>query len=395
MSGSLDPIAAATEATEVLIHWAGEVDRQRRFPTESVDALRSRGLLGYMVPRELGGSGGTYTGLATIAATLGQGCLSTAIIWAMHSQQVVTLADHAQSSLADVLRSVAADGSLIASVTSEAGGTGQLLAVRSALIPEGDKIRLRRSAPIVSYAGEARYYLVTMRRSDAAPALDSRLVLVDGSRSGLTVGDEWNALGMRGTRSVSASFDVLLAPECTLAEPFPSIAARTFIPAGHVGWTAAWYGAASGALRRYVQWLRTRGSQAQVRLDSDLLRSRLADLRARLDPIAALLGRIAARLDRWRSDGVSLDRYHAPSHQIELNSLKIAGSEAAFHVVDELMQLAGLREGYLEGSELGLERVFRDLRSASFMYGNERLRQANGRLLLVEQQRRPLEDGLG
>jgi acyl-CoA dehydrogenase len=89
-------------------------------------------------------------------------------------------------------------------------------------------------------------------------------------------------------------------------------------------------------------------------------------------------------LDRLRARGAPLAHYEAPTHQIELNNLKIASSEVAFRVVDELVQLAGLREGYLEEGEMGLERVFRDVRSASLMYSNERLRQINGRLLLVE-----------
>ena len=66
------------------------------------------------------------------------------------------------------------------------------------------------------------------------------------------------------------------------------------------------------------------------------------------------------------------------------HNLKITGSEVTFRVVDDLVQLAGLDEGYRTSGAAGLEQVFRDLRSASLMYGNERLRQANGRLLFIE-----------
>ncbi len=379
-----DPITLAREASAELQRWAADVDQSNRFPHESVERLRSAGLLALMVPTGLDGGRGSYRLLSQVAAILGDACLSTAIIWAMHSQQVLTLVDHGGPNLAGAVETVARDGCLIASATAERDGGGRLFSVQSPLVRQGDQLRLERSAPTVSYAAAARYFLVTMRAAPDAPLNDVRLVLVDRQDGGIQIEGSWNALGMRGTQTVPVRFDLTLDPSRVVAEPFRSLAIRTFIPAGHVGWAAAWYGAASGALRRFVRWLRTRGSQRAARLDSDLLLSRIADLRARLDPVGALLDRMANRLDEYRDNRVPIERLAEPTHQIELNNLKIVASEVTFGVVDELVQLAGLREGYLANRELGLERVFRDLRSASLMFGNERLRQANGRLMLLE-----------
>ena len=55
----------------------------------------------------------------------------------------------------------------------------------------------------------------------------------------------------------------------------------------------------------------------------------------------------------------------------------------AFDVIDGLMELRGF-PGYTRADKGGLERVFRDLRSAALMFSNDRLLQANGRLMLVE-----------
>jgi acyl-CoA dehydrogenase len=43
-----------------------------------------------------------------------------------------------------------------------------------------------------------------------------------------------------------------------------------------------------------------------------------------------------------------------------------------------------LAQGYMKNTALDLERVFRDLRSATLMYHNDRLLGANGKLILVE-----------
>ena len=377
-------IALAEAASATARRWTTEVDSQNRFPHEAVGELRDAGLLALMAPAELGGGEGSYELLAQVASILGEGCLSTAIVWAMHSQQVLTLADHGRPNNDDVLASVVRDGSLIASVTSESGTGGQLLAVQAPLRIDAGRLHLVRAAPIVSYAAEARYFLVTVRASAEASPHDVRLVVVSRDDGNIQVTGRWDAMGMRGTQSVPLSLDVHIDQARMLDETFRAVATRTFVPAGHVGWTAAWHGAARGALSRYVRWLRRRNSEGAVRLDSDLVLSRLADMRARLDAVGALVRQVALRMDRLRTERAPSARFEGPTQQIELNNLKIVGSEITFRVVDDLVQLAGLDEGYRASGATGLEQVFRDLRSASLMYGNERLRQANGRLLFIE-----------
>lgn len=364
--------------------WSADVDRSNRFPRESVAELRNAGLLALMAPADLGGGGGNYELLSRVSGILGQGCLSTAIIWAMHAQQVLTLTEHGRPDNDDVLKSVVRDGSLIASVTSESGTGGQLFAAQAPLRREDGRLHLTRSAPIVSYAAEAQYFLVTMRASPEAGPHDVRLAVVSRDDGEIRVTGSWDAMGMRGTQSVPVELDVHIDEARLLPEPFRAVAVRTFVPAAHVAWTAAWHGAAMGALSRYVGWMRQRNSERSARLDSDLILSRLADLRARLDPVGALVNKLALRLDGFRNERAAASCYEDPTHQIELNNLKVVGSDVTFRVVNDLVELAGLDEGYRATGTLGLEQLFRDLRSAGLMYGNERLRQANGRLMLVE-----------
>ena len=52
---------AATIATSVSALHADNVDQQARFPSESVEALRDSGLLGALVPIELGGMGASVS----------------------------------------------------------------------------------------------------------------------------------------------------------------------------------------------------------------------------------------------------------------------------------------------------------------------------------------------
>src|SRR5262245_60741140 len=76
--------AARALAQEVLALHADDVDRQPRWPAESLAALAQSGLLGLTVPASLGGAGeGPHT-VAAVTCRLAEACASTAMIYLMH-----------------------------------------------------------------------------------------------------------------------------------------------------------------------------------------------------------------------------------------------------------------------------------------------------------------------
>jgi acyl-CoA dehydrogenase len=369
-------------ALEVARRFAATVDRENRFPTEAVDALRSAGLLALLVPKSLNGIGGRFADACEVAIMLGRECVSTALIWAMHSQQVAIMADHACDQWRDALDDVAARGALIASATSEPEKGGNLMLARAALQLEGDRLHVDRPSPVVSYGAEADYYLVTMRRSPARPETDVCFVLLSRGDGRVTGG--WNAMGMRGTRSVSMHFEADVPPQRVLATDFRHIVTSTAIPAAHLAWTSAWYGAARGALDRFVTLLRN-DAQERRRFASDLFCSRLADTRLSLDLLESMLRSLMQRYESMRAENAPQAAYEEPAWTIALNGLKVAGSRISYSTVDLLIELAGLTHGYLADEVLGLERVFRDLRSATLMVNNDHLLQMNAKQMLMHQ----------
>ena len=363
----------------VLPQWASRIDSENRFPEENVAALRAAGLLGYFVPPALGGPGGDVRGYCDIAAALGAECLSTALIWGMHTHQVAMLADHRSAAHEPYLREIVDAGVLVASVTSEPGMGGEVLRSQAPIERDGDRLRVRRIAPVVSYGEHAGFFMVKMLQGPGRPPTDVRMVLLRAGEGTQTVTGVWDALGCRGTRSVPMQFDVEVDAHRLLEQPFRQIALETMIPMAHAGWVAAWIGAAKGALARFLADQR---EQHAAHLGSDLFLQRLAGLRLRIDQVEALLERVVRIVDEHRA-GASLDVEDA-GYNILINNLKIAGSCHAFAIVDSLVALSGLSRGYLRGDASGLERVFRDLRSAALMFANDRLMQANGRLVLAE-----------
>jgi len=382
-----DPLSSARQVAQgVARRFASSVDRENRFPAEAVEALRDAGLLALLVPKATEGMGERFSDACEVAMILGEECVSTALIWAMHSQQIAIIADHASSQWHDVLADVAARGALVASATTEPEKGGDLLRAHATMHFEGGNVRIARPSPVVSYGAEADYYLVTMRRGPARPETDVCFVLLNKG-DGRVTGD-WNAMGMRGTRSVPMCFEAEVREDRVLEKDFRHVVVSTAIPAAHLAWTSAWYGAARGSLDRFVAFLRG-DARERRRFASDLFCSRLAEARLSLDLLEALLRQIIDRYEKMRSEQASPSAYEDPEWIIALNGLKVAGSRISYATIDLLLEIAGMTRGYLCDEKLGLERVFRDLRSASLMVNNDHLLKMNAKQMLMQRTEEP------
>ena len=132
---------------------AVDVDLQARFPKETVDAFRAEGLLGALVPTELGGLGHDLRTAAAVIRVVGRYCASSAMILAMHHIQVACLVRHGRSDkLRDYARRVAAEQLLLASATTEIGIGGNTRNSSCWVERDGEgRFTLRKQAPVISY----------------------------------------------------------------------------------------------------------------------------------------------------------------------------------------------------------------------------------------------------
>jgi acyl-CoA dehydrogenase len=370
------------EVLRVAAEHAAGSDERAEFPVAALAVMKSTGLLGLAVPAAYGGPGGDLTAVVDVTLALARADMSVALIFAMHCQQVVTIVRHADAALRDRLLPALGKGDVyLASVTTERGKGGSLLSSESPVERDADRLRIDRDAPIVTGGRHADAFLITTLAPDATTPAQVSLVYAWRDQVTCEVRGGWAPLGMRATESVPMRLTGHVPADQVIGPPgqFREVVAGTFGPLAHIGWSAAWLGAASGALARLLGHIRGEGGRGQFNPSSELLLSRLARIRGRLDATHALLRHAVATIDADPALGT-------PAAQLLINTLKVHASEQCFAAADEMVELAGLRHGYLQGSPLLLERVFRDLRSASLNYGNDRLLLANGSLVLRDRQ---------
>jgi alkylation response protein AidB-like acyl-CoA dehydrogenase len=370
----VDRVAAVT------IEHAERTDVDASFPVEALRELRETRLLGLLVPEEFGGLGGSAADVLTATTRLGREDMSVAMIFAMHCQQVAAVVGHATGRLRDeLLPEIAAGHVYLASVTTETGKGGQLLSSAAELSAADGELVLDRFAPIVTGGAHADGFLITMLSPDAESAHQVSLVYAHRDQLEIAAAGEWQPLGMRASHSGALHLRGRLPDHQIVGEHgrFREIVSSTFGPMAHLGWSAAWLGTASGALSRVVALLRDPRARGSAKLDSELLLTRLATARQRLEVVHALLWHTADVVAREPD----LTR---PRVQLLINGLKVTASEQCHAVVEDLIDLVGMRHGYLRGSPTHLERALRDLRSAALNYSNDRLRLVDGKLALLD-----------
>ena len=109
-------------AEDVAAGAADAVDREARFPHETIDALREARALSAYVPVSHGGEGVGFKELAGACFDLGRACASAGMVFAMHQIQVGCITRHALGTpfFDDYVAELVARQRLIASATSEA-----------------------------------------------------------------------------------------------------------------------------------------------------------------------------------------------------------------------------------------------------------------------------------
>jgi acyl-CoA dehydrogenase len=368
-------------AEDVAAKHADSVDRDARFPEETVAALRERQALSAFVPRELGGAGVSFEALATACFELGRRCGASAMVFAMHQIQVATIVRHLDDApwFEGYLRELVSGQRLIASVTSEVGTGGDMARSIASVEPAGDGIgRFEKQAPTVSYGAYADDLLTTLRRSPEAEPGDQVCVLTHKGQHELEPTGTWDPLGMRGTCSPGNVVRAEFPLEQILPTQFAAVMNESMVPISHILWSHLWLGISTDAFDRARAFVRAAakrkpGEQPPAALRLSVLMSELSLLRAEVYSGLREFVEASAE-DRARlSEMATILRF---------NNLKIAASEQAPRVCQGALGVCGI-VGFKNDTPFSVGRHLRDTMSACLMVANERIHQTNASLLLI------------
>ncbi len=358
--GAVDGIAAR----------AADADRDGELPAADLDELRDAGLLGLLVPKRLGGSGGGFADWADAARVLAAGSGATALVLNMHTSVVGALAgtpdDLARAMGApesffaarDRTLADAAAGRFIAVAMSERGAGSRLSELRTSYRAEGDGYRITGAKAFCSGASHADVFFVAARAADpdpSAPATVSHFLVPRGL--GVSVEPNWDTLGMRGTGSHDVHLDVWVPADALVG----GVAGLSLLVAQVMPqWLVASYAAVYAGVGRAVfeagiTHARGRGGTGLARGLAGLpaVRARFGQADASLAALDAVVDECARRVD---ADPGS------PSTNQWVWRAKLLAGRTAQDVAASIVEACGTavtRRGH------PLERLYRDARCGS------------------------------
>jgi acyl-CoA dehydrogenase len=374
--------AIATKVVDVAAQHADQVDKQARFPVETLNALKEARALSAAVPSELGGQGCGMRELATMCSTLAGACGSSAMVLAMHHIQVACLVRHGLSSpgLRQYLRDLVARQYLLGSMTSEVGTQGDTRSSICAVQSADGRFTLGKDATTASYCAYADAILVTCRRAPDAAASDQVLVLVEQKDCTLNQTTTWDTMGMRGTCSPGFRLESSGPEQHIVPGTFADSSAQTMVPYSHILWASLWWGIAADAVAKAGQFVRGEARKQPGTVPPGAIR--LAEASAQLQALRHNWLSLAGEFDELAQRADGMQQLLTMGWALKMNNLKVNASEAAPQIVHKALQIIGVL-GFKNDSKFSVARHYRDVLSASLMISNDRIAGKSASMLLV------------
>lgn len=338
---------------------AALVDEEARFPSEQVRALAESGLLGVILPVDIGGMGGGPSEMVEAALGVAGACGTTSMVYLMHLAAAAVTASAPPSDGGDALLADLATGTQLGTLAfSEKGSRSHFWApVSKAERSESGSLTLGADKSWVTSANFADVYISSALSAEADGPTDANLYAIKRTAPGVAVQGGFDGFGLRGNDSAPVRLDVELTDGDRLGGEKGGFALmmQVVLPWFSLGNSAVSLGLARSALQAAID--HATGARFE-HLDSSLsdlptIRAYLAKGWADLTAHEAMLRETARRVAD-PDDGTVL----------AVLSTKAACNEAALRITDNAMRVAG---GAGFSKHLGIERFARDARAGFVM----------------------------
>ena len=349
-------------ASRVLAPSAGQNDKAGRFAAEAVASLGESGLLGLMLPADVGGLGLGPRTFAAVIATLAEADASVAMVYLMHilgTAAILAARLSAAQALKPILQEIGAGRHLSTLAFSEAGSRSHFWAPISRARRNGNGVRISAKKSWVTSAGHAQSYVVSALAPEGAGPTDSTLYLLPAETRGLAVAGPWDGLGLRANASAPVMLDDCEVPaDLQLTDDgagFPAML-NVVLPLFNLGTAAVALGLCRAAVAGTVSHLKN----ARFEHLGQSLGESLPTLRAQLAAMQIDTDGLSARIDDL------IDHLEKPRETTMLRVLetKAAAGDVAIGVTSAAMRACG---GAAFSKHLGIERLFRDAHAGAVM----------------------------
>ncbi|WP_371882267.1 acyl-CoA dehydrogenase family protein [Caballeronia sp. S22] len=356
--------AARQFATEVLAPNAGQWDKDGAIPDAVVRQLGELGLLGMVVPAELGGTLSDYTAYALAMEEIAAGCASCATMMSVHNSvgcgPILAYGTDAQK--AEWLPKLAS-GEIIGAfclTEPQAGSEANNLRVRA--VEKDGKWVLSGSKQFVTNGKRAGVAIVFAVTDPDQGKRGISAFIVPTDTPGFNVGAPEHKLGIRASDTCPITFDDCAIPAANLLGKRGEglKIALSNLEGGRIGIAAQALGIARAAFDAARAYAKERVQFGKPIHEHQSVANMLADMQTQINAARLLIHHAA----RMRTEGIAC--------LSEASQAKLYASEMAERVCSDAIQIHG-GYGYLQ--DYPVERHYRDARITQIYEGTSEVQR--------------------
>jgi butyryl-CoA dehydrogenase len=355
---------AAEFAREHIAPIASEIDRDARFPHETVKRMGELGLLGIMVPEQWGGGGADTVSYVVALEEIARACASHAVIMSVNNSLYCdpVWKYGTDEQRARFLKPVASGHALGCFALTEPEAGSDARNQHTVAVRDGDHYVITGRKLFISTGREAAYALVFAQTDRAKAHRGITAFVVEKGTPGFAVSKTEDKLGIRASDTAELVFDGCRVPAAHRLGPEGEgfhIALAT-LDGGRIGIAAQAVGIAAGAYERSVRYARERKAFGVPIGEHQMVGWMLADMATAVDGARLLTLRAATLKDAGRP------------YTKEAAMAKLFAAETAMKVATDAVQVHG-GFGFIREAEV--ERYFRDAKITQIYEGTSQIQK--------------------
>ena len=351
---------AASEVAPI----AAEIDRNHRFPEESIPKLAKLNLLGVPYPEEFGGAGADNVSYVIVIEELARVCASTAAIVSGHtSLGTWPIFEFGTSAQKEKYVTNLASGSMLgAFAITEPGAGTDAAAGKATAVVDGDEYVLNGSKIFITNGGYADVYIVTAMTDLAAGTRGISAFIVEKGAPGFSVGEKEHKMGIKASSTTPLYFSDCRIPKDALLgkEGKGFKIAMAALDGGRIGIAAQALGIAQGAFDASIAYAKERVQFGKPLAALQAIQWMIADMATDIDAARLLVYRAAWMKDQGLPYGTAA------------SMAKLFASETSTRVADRAIQIHG---GYGYTESYPVERAYRDAKITELYEGTSEVQR--------------------
>ena len=356
---------------------AQALDLSGDFPTENIRKAGELGFMGVEVPEQFGGAGldalSFVLMIEEVAAADAAHSTIISVNNSLYCNAAMQFGSEAQKQ--KFVRPIASGAAVgcYGLTEPQSGSDAGSMRTRATLSADGSHYLLNGKKSWITSGPVAEYMLLFATVDPARGAKGVTAFMVDTRQSGYIRGRAEPKLGIRASATCEIEFaDCRVPVEDRLgAEGQGFQIAMTVLDAGRIGIAAQSVGIARAAYDASVRYVRERKAFGSPIGGFQMIQSKIADMKCRLD---------AARLLTWRAAWhKEIARAKGLRNTTESSVAKLFASETAMFCAHQALQIHG---GMGYSKDLPLERYFRDAKITEIYEGTSEIQ----RLVIARQE---------